>query len=406
MANFDSTAQGKDGKTVTGTLNALSKEAVIAQLTKQGVRPVMVRETSGKKKFSLNMQDGQPRVKLQDRVMFTRQLATLINAGVPLTRSLRTLTEQTESKGLRLYLPKITKQIEGGISLGDALAEYPKVFNSVYVNMVRAGESGGILDDILNRLAFQQEKDAEIRGKLKSAMTYPGIIMFITVVAFIFLMTSVVPKITKIIGDLAGEDYQPPLYTKIMIGISDVLVKYGLVVGIATIVLGIAAWRFFHTPKGRPILDTILIKTPVLGKILTKVALARFARTFSSLSAAGVSVLDTLKVTGDAIGNTVIAGHLAEAAQAVKNGKPLSEPLAASGPFPPIVSQMLAVGEETGEMDTILLKLADFYEQEVDQVAGALTSIIEPVMIVVLGSIIGMIALSVFGPISSITQAI
>lgn len=405
MATFSYTAQ-KDGKVISGTLTAVSREAALTSLAKQGVKPILVREESGKKGFSLNMQVGAPKVKGKDRVIFTRQLATLINAGVPLTRSLRTLTEQSESKGLKHYLPLVTKQVEGGISLADAMAEHPKVFNSIYVNMIRAGEAGGILDDILNRLALQQEKDAEMRGKLKSALTYPMVILSITIVAFLYLMTSIVPKIGTIIRDLAGEDYQPPIYTKIMLSVSDFLTHYGFYLLIVAVVGGFLAWRFLHSAKGRPLFDGALIRLPILGKVVTKVALARFARTFSALSAAGVSVLETLHVTGEAIGNTVIQKQLDHAAVEVKNGKPLSEPLSQSKLFPPIVSQMIAVGEETGEIDKLLVKLADFYEEEVNRVADSLTSIIEPLMIVILGSIIGVIALSVYGPIASVTQSI
>jgi type IV pilus assembly protein PilC len=406
MATFSYTAQDKSGKSISGSIVAGSREQVMTQLAKQDMRPISVTEETGRKGFSLNMQIGEPKVKLQDRVIFTRQLSTLVSAGVPLTRSLRTLTDQSESKGLKYYLPKITKQVEGGISLGDAMATQPKVFSSIYVNMVRAGEAGGILDDILARLALQQEKDAKIRGRLKSAMTYPTVIMSITLVAFIFLMTNVVPKINRIITDLAGDDYQPPVYTRVLLGISEVMVKHGPLLLLVGGVLSVAAWKFFHSKRGRPIFDTMLIRAPVLGKIITKVALARFARTFSALSAAGVSVLDALKVTAEAIGNTVIEREIMHAASEVKNGKPLSVPLSQSKFFPPILSQMAAVGEETGEIDTILVKVADFYEEEVDRVADSLTSIIEPVMIVILGAIIGVIALSVFGPITSATQAI
>jgi len=272
--------------------------------------------------------------------------------------------------------------------------------------MVRAGEAGGILDEILIRLAEQQEKDAEIRGKLKSAMTYPGIILSITVLAFLFLMTTVVPKIGNIIQDLAGEEYTPPIYTKIMLSISDFLVNYGIK-ALPFIAIGIfLVIRFFRSPKGKPIFHQILLKIPLVNQILIKVALARFARVFSSLNAAGVNILESLHTTGNAVGNLVIKEKIDKAAAEVKAGKPLSEPLANDPLFPPILAQMIAVGEESGDIDSILEKLAEFYEEEVDQVAGALTSILEPLMIVVLGSIIGMIALSVYGPISSVTQSI
>lgn len=408
MAQFEYSARTKQGQVVEGTIEASNRAAATKVVTDKQLDLITLKEVKPKSfitKF-LEMDIGGIKVKLQDKVVFTRQLATLINAGVPMARSLATLTAQTESKGLKKILPTVTKQVESGITLADALAEYPKVFNEIYVNMIRAGEEGGILDDILNRLAAQQEKDAEIKGKLKSAMTYPGIILSITIIAFLFLMTTVVPKIGSIITDLAGEDYQMPAYTSVMLGISSFLTTYGLKSLPFVAVGGYGLVRFFRSPRGRPIWHKMLLKIPVLNKIIVKVALARFARIFSALNGAGVNILDSLKTTANAVGNEVIKDKIYYAADQVKNGKPLSDPLMKDPLFPPILSQMIAIGEESGELDTILQKLAGFYEEEVDQVANALTSILEPIMIVVLGGIIGMIALSVFGPISSVTQSI
>jgi type IV pilus assembly protein PilC len=403
MNSFNYIAVGDDGKKHKGTVTAADRNAARALVVKQGLKPISI---TSARKFSLNMQLGEPKVRLKDRVVFTRQLATLINAGVALPKSLNTLTLQSESKALKIILPSIVADVEGGKPLADALAKFPKTFDKIYVNMVKAGEAGGILDDILERLALQQEKDAEIRGKLKSAMTYPGVILSITVIAFIYLMTTVVPKIGQIVTDLGGEEYEPPIYTKILLGISYVMVNYGifLVVGIG--IGGFLAWRFFHSEKGRPIFDTMLLRTPVLGKVIAKVAIARFARIFSALNASGVAVLESLRITGQALGNEAMRKVLDDAAEEIKAGKPLSEPLSKSRYFPPVLSQMIAVGEETGDMESVLLKLADFYDREVDDVANSLTSILEPIMIVVLGGVIGMLALSVFGPISQLTQTI
>jgi len=347
-----------------------------------------------------------PKAKSKDRVVFTRQLSTMVSAGVPLTRALSTLQKQTESNGLKIMLPKIIKDIESGKSLADALSQFPKTFDPVFINMVKAGEAGGILDDILDRLATQQEKDAEIKGKLKSAMTYPLVVLSITTVAMIYLMTSVIPKIGQIVTDIGGKNYEPPIYTKVLLGVSDIMVNYGVFLLIGFGLGGFLAWRFFHTPKGRPIFDTILLKIPVLGKVFAKVAIARFARIFSALNASGVAVLESLHVTGQALGNEAMRAVIENAAIEVKNGKPLSEPLSQSKYFPPVLSQMVAVGEETGDIETVLTKLADFYDREVDDVAASLTSILEPLMIVILGSVVGVIALSVFGPISQLTQSL
>jgi type IV pilus assembly protein PilC len=292
--------------------------------------------------------------------------------------------------------------------------------------MVRAGEAGGILDQILKRLAAQTEKDASIRKKIKGAMTYPTVILSVTILAFFGLMIFVIPKLGKILTDLGGPDAQLPIYTRVLLGISNFSVSHsvmGSIPGLSAIpligkipnavfmliALGIIIFfilRYIKTPKGKLQFHHLLLRMPILKVIIIKVAVARFARTFSALTSAGVTVLDALQVTGAAIGNKVIENELAEAAKEVKNGKPLSDPTSHSKIFPPIVAQMLAVGEETGQIDTILVKIADFYDEEVDTVIDSLSSIIEPVMIIVLGSIVGVIAASVMGPIASLSQNI
>ena len=405
MAKFSYTAVTKDGKTIQGTAEAINKEALVSLLSKQGVRPLVVKASSGK--FSLDISLGRgKKVKLKDLVIFTRQLSTMVSAGVPLIRSLSTLQSQTSNKYFKQVLAGVSKDIEGGAALGDSFAKYPNVFSEVYVNMVRAGEAGGILDEILKRLASQVEQDSSIRKKIKSAMTYPIVILSITVIAFFGIMLFVIPKIGDILKDLGGEDAELPIYTKAMLSLSDFMQSNAiilLVVGFGTVYI---LRRYFKTPKGKFVLHTLLLKTPVLKTIITKIAIARFARTFASLMSSGVSVLDALEVTGGAIGNKVIEAELREAAKEVRNGKQLSEPISNSKHFPPIVPQMLAIGEETGQIDTILIKVADFYEEEVEVVIDGLSSIIEPVMIVVLGSMVGLIAASVMGPIASLSKNI
>jgi type IV pilus assembly protein PilC len=330
----------------------------------------------------------------------------MVNAGVPLIRSLNTLQSQTESKKLKTVLQGISKEVEGGISLADALEKYPAVFSSIYVNMVRAGEAGGILDDILKKLALQQEKDSSIRAKVKSASTYPIILLVITAGAFMGLTVAVIPKIGKMLKDLGGEDAKLPPQTQAMLAISEFMRhQYILIIVIFIGTVVFLRW-YTKTPKGRYQKDYILLRTPVLKIVITKVAIARFTRIFASLMAAGVSVLEAIEVTAKAIGNTVIEEELIKAAKDVRNGKQLSEPISQSKYFPPIVSQMLAVGEETGQTETILVKVADFYEEEVDTLIDGLASIIEPVMIVIMGGMVGLIAASVIGPISSLSQNI
>ncbi len=398
---FVYTATNANGKTVHGATDAIDKESVVANLNKQGLRPIIVKVEgesgkSGKKRAH--------KVPTKDLVVFTRQLSTMVTAGVPLTRSLATMQDQTDSKYFKVVIGNIMKDVESGISLGEAFEKYPNVFSDVFVNMVKAGEAGGILDDILKRLATQVEQDASMRKKVKAAMAYPTVILVITIIAFFGIMMFVVPKIGKIIKDLGGPDAQLPIYTQIMLGMSDFMQQNAIII-LVVIFGGIYLLRrYIRTPKGKYKFHALLLRTPVVKLVITKVAIARFARTFASLMSAGVGVLDALEVTGGAIGNKVIEEELKEAAKAVKNGKPLSEPLSQSKHFPAIVSQMIAVGEETGQIDTILVKVADFYEEEVATTIDGLSSIIEPIMIVVLGGMVGMIAASVMGPIASLSK--
>jgi type IV pilus assembly protein PilC len=402
MAEYTYTAATKDGKSISGSVEASSKEALIESLHKQGLRPLVVKQKSNRGNISF----GKPKVKLKDMVMFTRQLSTMVSAGVPLTRSLTTLQEQTENKYFKTVIGGITKDVESGITIGDAMAKYPNVFSEVYVNMVKAGEAGGILDEILKRLASQVEQEASMKKKIKSAMTYPVVIGSIAVIAFFGLMIFVMPKMGKIIKDLGGPDAKLPVYSQFLLDLSGYMQKYAVFIFIA---LGVAIFftrRYIRTPNGKFKFHMLMLKTPIIKEILIKIAVARFARTFASLMSAGVSVLDALQVTGGAIGNKVLQKELEEASKEVKNGKPLSEPMAASKYFPPIVSQMLAIGEETGQIDTILVKIADFYEEEVATTIDGLSSIIEPIMIIAIGAMVGVIAASVMGPISSLSKNI
>lgn len=400
MAKFTYTAT-KDGKTLTGTVDAASKEAVIAMFAKQNARVLLVKEV-GRKPNLFSKKSG--RVKQKDLVVFTRQLSTMISAGVPLVRSLSTLQAQTDNKYFATVIAAISKDIESGMSLGDTLAKYPNVFSDIYVNMVRAGEAGGILDDILKRLATQVEKDATIRKKIKSASAYPIAILCVTVIAFFGIMIFVIPKLGAIIKDLGGPDAELPIYTQIMLNASGFMQKNAIfIIGIMAVTIFLIR-RYIKTPKGKYKFHMLLLKTPILNVVITKIAIARFSRTFASLMSSGVSVLDALEVTSGAIGNKVIEADVKAAAKSVRNGQQLSIPLSASPYFPPIVSQMLAIGEETGQTDTILIKVADFYDEEVDALIDGLSSLIEPVLIIVLGGVVGAIAASVMGPIASLSQ--
>ena len=424
---FTYKARTRDGKTISGSSEAADRQALVESLAKQGARPILIREEKSGSNKTTKSKGGlfQPKVKLKDLVVFTRQLSTMISAGVPLTRCLQTLEDQAENPYFKTIISGVGKDVESGISLGEAFAKHPDVFSDVYVNMVKAGEAGGILDDILKRLALQTEKDASIRKKIKSAMTYPTVILGITVLAFFGLMIFVIPKLGDILADLGGPDAQLPIYTRILLGSADFTIGSSIVssIGLGSVPLignipnfiflfaaaGLALFllvRYIRTPKGKYKFHSLLLRIPVIKVVITKVAISRFSRTFASLASAGVAVLEALAVTGGAIGNKVIEEELAQAAKEVQNGKPLSLALGKSKHFPPIVSQMLAVGEETGQIDTILIKVADFYDEEVDTLIDGLSSIIEPLMIVVLGTMVGIIAASVMGPIASLSQNI
>ena len=403
----------KEGKSISGTAEAPTKEAVIASLSRQGVRPIIIEVDSGKAHKNSFLGPSK-KVKLADLVIFTRQLSTMISAGVPLARSLSALQADSESPYLREIIGSVTKDVESGAPLGDAFAKYPTVFSEVYVNMVRAGEDGGILDEILKRLATQVEQDASMHKKIKSAMMYPIVILTVTIIGFFGIMIFIIPKINNILLSLGGPNAKLPIYTRILVAISNFFVHATIIKPVPNMVfilavLGTGAFfflRYIKTPKGKYWFHAQLLRMPIVKTIVLKMAIARFSRTFASLMSSGVSVLDALDVTGGAIGNKVIEAELKAAALEVKGGKQLSQPISQSKHFPPIVPQMLAVGEETGQIDTVLIKVADFYEEEVGTLIDGLAAVIEPVMIVILGAAVGLIAASVMGPIANLSKNI
>lgn len=407
MARFKYVATGAQGEAIRGSIDAADRSAVIAALSKQKLRPISVKAAEDHDSFSLKNLLGGNKVKSDDLVIFTRQLSTMISAGVPLLRAINSLSTHADSPVLKKILVTVIHDIEGGASLGDAFAKYPNTFSDVYVNMVRAGESAGILDDILKRLALQQEKNATIRKKVKSAMSYPMVLIVIMILAFFGLMLFVIPQIGKILVDLGGPDAKLPALTLFMLALSHAFISYWYIIFPALIGAIILVLRYIKTPKGKKQFHRLILKIPAIKTIIRKVAVARFARTFSALMGAGVPVLEALSVTSRAIGNIVYEEALLEAGKEVKNGKQLSTIIETYEElFPSIVAQMLAVGEETGQTDTVLVKVADFYEEEVDVAIDGLSAIIEPVMIVIMGSMVGLIAASVMSPIASLSQNI
>ncbi len=408
MTIFSYIAVNDAGATINGNVDQLDRASAINALTKQGLRPVSITETKakttgvGKKQFL-----AKKKVKSDQLVMFTRQLSAMVSAGVPLLRALTALSDHVaDSPLLREILLGVIKDVEAGSTFGDALAKYPDNFDDIYVNMVRAGEAAGILDDILKRLATQQEKSASMRKKIKGSMAYPLVLVSITVLSFFGLMIFIIPQIGKVLKDLGGADAQLPMITQVMLGISAFIISYWYIVltAIGLVVFGVI--RYIHTKKGRYQYDYLKLRTPIIKKIVSKIAVAHFSRTFSALIEAGVAVLEALTVTSRAVGNSVYEEALVEAEIQVKNGKTLSSVIEANPLFPSIISQMLLVGEETGQTDKVLVKVADFFEEEVDTAISSISSIIEPLMIIIMGSMVGLIAISVMLPIASLSQNI
>lgn len=407
MSQFQYTAMDTANAIRKGTLEANDRAAAISALGRQQLRVISLKEQV-QKTSSLSFADffGKNKVPINDLVLFTRQLSAMVSAGVPLLRALTSLQDHAENQNLKNTLAGIMKDIEAGSTLADALGKYPNTFSDVYVNMVRAGEAAGILDDILKRLAFQQEKNATIRKKIKSAMSYPIVLLFITIVSFFGLMIFVIPQIGKIVKDLGGPDAEMPALTQMMLSISSFITSNALIFAPVLVALTVFIIRYLKTKPGKKLLHTTILKIPMLRPIIVKIAVARFARTFSALMGAGVAVLEALSVTARAIGNVVYEQAINDAAEQVKNGKSLSSVISQNELFPPIVGQMLSVGEETGQTDVVLVKVADFYEEEVDTAIEGISSIIEPVMIVVMGGMVGLIAASVMGPLANMSQNI
>ena len=409
MPRFSYIAADAQNNVVKGKTDLPDKSSVITALTKQGLRPISIKKIKDATKSSSSFDHlfESTKVKQDHLVVFTRQLSAMVGAGVPLLRSLTSIQKHAEDKALEKILAVVVKDVEAGMTLADALQKHPDTFNDIYVNMVRAGETAGILDDILNRLAAQLEKSASIRKKIRSAMAYPMVLLVITVVAFFGLMIFIIPKIGDIVSNLGGPDAKLPLITLIMLGISNFIVKFWFII-IPSLIGAVAGITYYarKTPTGRRQFDSLVLKIPGINSIIKKVAVARFARTFSALMGAGVAVLEALEVTSRALGNVIYQEALNQSAIEVKNGKLLSETLEDNDLFPSIVVQMLAVGEETGQTDTVLIKVADFYEQEVDYAIDGISAIIEPVMILFMGTMVGLIAASVMVPIAQLSQNI
>ncbi len=402
MPLFEYTARNAaNGQIQKGQVDVKSKEEVSAYLRKNRMMLVSVREAP--KKINLGASLGKARVKTRDIVIFTRQFATMINAGLPLVQSLTILAEQTENKTLQEVTKAVVHDVESGNTLADAFSKHPKAFTDLYVNMVAAGEAGGILDTILMRLAtFLEKSDALIR-KVKGAMIYPAVIFSVAIMAIAVLLIFVIPTFQAM---FASVNMELPLPTRVVIGMSQILLGYwwAMILGMGALVFGFK--KYNSTPNGQRHVDGIMLKAPVLGDILRKSAVSRFTRTLGTLISSGVSILDGLEITAKTAGNMVIYDAVMESRQSIAGGETIAAPLQKSKVFPPMVISMIAVGEQTGGLDEMLTKIADFYDEEVDVAVSSLLSLMEPVMIVVLGVIVGGMVVAMYLPIFDMMNAV
>ena len=403
MATFAYVGRTKSGAVKKGELSAKTRDEAVDQLRKQSVVVTSLAEKSGTGGFKLSFGSG---LSEKDLVVFTRQFGTMINAGLPLVQCLEILSTQSENKVLRDTIGEVKTQVEAGSTFSDALRRHPKVFDDLYVNLVHAGEVGGLLDTILTRLAVYIEKAMKLKGQIKSAMIYPASIMGVAVVVITVLMIFVIPIFAKMFMDLSGGKVGLPGPTQLVIDISNFIRDYWYIIfgGIAGIVIGIK--KYYATVQGRMVIDRILLKMPVVGDLIRKASVAKFSRTLGTLLASGVPLLDGMTICAKTSGNKVIEETLINARVSISGGKTIADPLAASGVFPKMVTHMIAVGESTGALDAMLGKIADFYEDEVDQAVASLTSLLEPAMMVFLGTVIGFIVVAMYLPIFKMAAVI
>src|SRR5574341_2522349 len=383
----------RQGQVQKGEIAAKSKDDVLALLRKQNIQPINVLEKPKEIKFSF----GQQKVEGKDVVIFTRQLATMIDAGLPLVQCLDILGSQTENKTLSKIVNQVRSDVESGSTFAESLKKHPKVFDNRYVNMVAAGEAGGILDTILQRLATYMEKLAKIKRQIKSAMIYPTVILFVAVSVVALLMVIVVPMLANMFGE-SGQ--QLPLPTRIVVAISNFLKGWGglvLLVSAVGFIVGIKQFR--KTEKGLKMTDAIALKVPVAGTLIQRVAVAKFTRTLGTLMTSGVPILEGLLIVSRTAGNKIVEEAIIPTRQSVSEGKTLAEPLGRAKVFPAMVVQMISVGDATGALDNMLNKIADFYDEEVDAAVAALTSMLEPMLMIFLGVTVGFVIVAMYMPI-------
>jgi type IV pilus assembly protein PilC len=392
----------KSGAIFEGSLEAQNEQLVIAKLREMGYTPVSV-TARNKAKLSADLKIGREKIDLKDVAVFSRQLATMINSGLTILRALGILSDQTQSKALAAVIGEMKGDIERGLSLSQAVARHPKVFPPVYLSMVRAGESGGVLDDVMMRLASTLEKQLELRGKIKSAMSYPIAVFCIVVVILSAMLLFVVPMFEGMYNSLGGT---LPLPTRVLIMASNALKKVWWLVAILAFGASIMFRRWVATDEGRLVFDGFKLKLPVFGPLAHKAAIARFTRTLSSLMRSGVPIMESMDIVSETAGNAVVANASNQAKLRVSMGESVSAALAGHEVFPPMVVQMMAVGEETGALDEMLEKISDFYDREVEATVDSLTSLIEPLLMVFMGITVGGMVIALYMPMFRIINLV
>jgi type IV pilus assembly protein PilC len=396
MSTFTYTARAVNGELKSATIEAINRDEVVKQLKAQRLNVIKIDEGTGVKK----KRGGK--IKMRDIVIFTRQFSTMINSGLPLVQALDILATQSENPALKDVTRQVVFDVESGNTVADALRKHPKAFTELYVNMVAAGEAGGILDTILMRLAVFMEKNDALVRKVKGAMIYPGVIMSVAAIAITVLLIFVIPTFQSM---FASANIPLPLPTRIVIGLSAALRHYWWILVGAGVGGSIMLRRFYATSDGKLAIDRMLLKAPVLGDVLRKSAVSRFTRTLGTLISSGVSILDGLEITAKTAGNRVIQDAIMESRASIAGGETIAAPLKKSEVFPPMVISMIAVGEQTGGLDEMLTKIADFYDEEVDAAVSGLLALMEPVMIVFLGVVVGGMVVAMYLPIFDMVNA-
>ena len=402
MAKFSWEGKVRGGQVQKGEMEAPSEAIVRAQLRRQGIMPTKLKEKGKGMDMEIKIPGFEPKVTTKDLVVFTRQFATMIDAGLPLVQCLDILSSQQENSTFKRILITVKEDVESGSTFADALRKHPKAFDALFVNLVAAGEVGGILDTILNRLAAYIEKAQKLKKQVKSAMTYPTTIIAIAMVVVGVILVFVIPAFEKMFSDFGGA---LPVPTQIVINISNFVQNYILVI-IGAIVLAIFLFKkIYSTEKGHDAIDDFALKLPVFGVLIRKVAVAKFTRTLGTMVSSGVPILDGLDIVSKTAGNRTVEKAINKVRQSISEGNTIAEPLSKSGVFPPMVCQMIAVGEQSGSIDTMLNKIADFYDDEVDSAVGNLTAMMEPLLMLFLGTTVGGLVIAMYLPIFKLAGA-